>query len=97
LAEYTIWEVVHQPDKKIPQGSGQTKFIKTKNGRTVHVITQSINQAPYYWLIVSTWVRGEDDKLPLTWLIITAPFRFIGWLTLWLFRKLFTSKITRNI
>jgi hypothetical protein len=92
IAERAIWETIHYPEKSVSEGNQQTKFIKTYQGRRIHVVAQSIHQPPHRWLIISTWVRGEVDQLPFMWLVLTAPFRLIGWLTLqllrWIGRKL---------
>jgi len=51
-----------------------TKFIKTVNGRRLHVVASYLaNQKQ--WLVISVWVRGENDRVPLVWQLITLPFR----------------------
>jgi len=84
--------VLRQPDRTEPgKKPGTVKFIRVVNGRNVQLVGTFLDDQKK-WLIVSAWVRGEDDKVPLTWLIITWPFKAIWWLIVWLFKKL-TKKL----
>ncbi|HEX7018041.1 MAG TPA: DUF4258 domain-containing protein [Patescibacteria group bacterium] len=78
-----VQRVIQAPDKKFDNG-GSTKFIRTLDDRKYHVVASYLKQE-HTWLIISVWVRGEDDQQPLIWQLITLPFRF-GW---WLVKKLF--------
>lgn len=78
-----IYDVVNYP--KVKKGTGKTntfKFIKTLRGRKMQVVA-NWKENEKKWLVISVWVRGEKDKAPLPWRIITLPFRPI----IWLFRK----------
>lgn len=72
------------PDKTYPSAT-TTKFIRTIHGRKVHVVA-SRDSKTNQWVVVSTWVRGETDKIPLSWQLLTAPFRLLWWLlrVIWL-------------
>lgn len=82
----SIWQVVNYYDKKFSQGDGTTKFIKTVNGRRTHAIATYL-RPEQKWLIVSAWVRGEDDKAPLVWQIISLPFKLAFRLLFWLLKR----------
>lgn len=77
LTQDAIYQTLTQPDKTFPS-KGNTKFIKTLNDRRIHVVATPIEN--HQWLIVSAWVRGEEDREPLAWQIIVAPFRFLWFL-----------------
>ncbi|MDQ3008580.1 MAG: DUF4258 domain-containing protein [bacterium] len=83
-----VAKTLQHPDKTYPADKpNMTKFIRTLHKRKVHVVASYLPDTKK-WLVVSTWVRGEDDKVPLSWQIITAPFRF----TWWLLKLPFTTK-----
>lgn len=78
------------PGKKV----GTVKFIRDINGRNTQLVgTYLADQKK--WLIVSAWVRGEDDKVPFIWQLITLPFKGLWWLIKKLFKS--TAKTARNI
>ena len=71
--------VLRSPDRTEPGKKPDTvKFIRVVNGRNVQLVATHLPDQKK-WLVVSAWVRGEDDKVPLVWQIATLPFR-IGWL-----------------
>jgi hypothetical protein len=72
LTREMVISAVQSPDKREPEPDGDTEFIKTINGRRVHVIGLYLADERK-WLIKSTWVRGEEDPIPL-WL------RMLNWL-----------------
>ena len=78
---------VAQPDKKFPTDKAdQFKFIKTIRGRRYQVVAKSLpNQDA--WLVISAWVRGEEDPESLLTTIILAPFRLIGEIIKYLWQK----------
>lgn len=76
-ADMAVATITH-PDAKY-QETSTTKFIKTINGRKVHVVANQDSKTGQ-WVVVSTWVRGEADKVPLSWQLLTAPFRLLWWL-----------------
>jgi hypothetical protein len=79
--------VVH-PDKKYPgKQAGTTKFIKTINGRRLHIIAQHLPDKDQ-WLIISVWVRGEDDRPSLAWQILALPFKILWWMISKLLQKI---------
>ena len=74
-----VYETINYPDKVKNKHAQQQTFIKEKYGRKYHVVaTYKPEQKKY--LVISTWVRGEDDRQPIVWQLITAPFRILWWL-----------------
>lgn len=83
LSERTITadmvvDAISHPDKVFPDQHRATKFIRNLHGRKVHVIAEK-NPDTKQWVVISTWVRGEEDRQPLVWTIITLPFRLVWW------------------
>lgn len=75
----SIYETVKNPDKKQSKGESKQKYFKTIRDRNYQVIaTYKPDQRKY--LVISAWVRGEDDKQSLVWILITAPFKVLFWI-----------------
>ena len=71
--------VLQHPDKTEPGKKEHTvKFIRTLNNRNVQLVGTYLTDQKK-WLIISAWVRGEEDKIPFIWLALTAPFRLLWW------------------
>lgn len=87
LTADAVWQAIQYPDKKFSQGDNTTKFIKTVRGRKIHAVATFL-KAEQKWLVVSAWVRGEDDKLPLVWQILVLPFKISWWLIKQIFKAL---------
>lgn len=81
ISDDSIYWVLKDPDavKGNKEGSGPVKFIRVLNGRNYYVVAQW-KKSEQAWLIVSVWVRGEDDKESLTTQLVLAPFRMLWWL-----------------
>jgi hypothetical protein len=72
--------VLRNPDKTVPgQKPGTVKFIRQLNGRNTQLVATYLEDQKK-WLVVSAWVRGEEDKESIVWLLITAPFKLVWWL-----------------
>jgi hypothetical protein len=82
-----ISQAVQSPTERVTLDGGKTKFIKTVSGRLIHVVAHWLPQEQH-WLIVSVWVRGENDRVPLMWQLLTAPFKLLGWLVKQVWRQL---------
>jgi len=67
-----VVKVVRQPDDKQTEDNGNTRFIKQVKDRNVHVVGSYLPDDKK-WLIVSTWVRGEEDPRPLWVQVIRLP------------------------
>jgi hypothetical protein len=69
--------VMSKPDTTVPgQKPGTVKFIRRLNDRNIQLVATYLDDQKK-WLIVSAWVRGEEDKVPLMWQLITLPFKGI--------------------
>lgn len=72
----SIYQAVNFPDKKIKKAENY-KFIKKVRDRNVQVIAQ-FKAKEQKWLIISVWVRGEDDQNSLVWQLLSLPFK-LAW------------------
>jgi len=95
--------VLRNPSQTFPGKKPNTvKFIRNVNGRNMQLVGTYLEDQKK-WLVVSAWVRGEDDKIPLAWQAITAPFKILWWLLrqLWKLGQKFSknraAKTARNI
>jgi hypothetical protein len=81
-----IWRTVSEPSQQISLGDNKTKYIREINSRLVHVVASWLPHEQR-WLVISVWVRGEADKVPLIWQILTLPFKIAWWLIKLIFKK----------
>ncbi len=86
-----VEETVLDPDKKILLPTGETKFIK-QQGKRLYQAIAVYKEQEHSWLVLSTWVRGEEDSPDLLWLIITTPFKWLWWFGKFILRLLFGWK-----
>lgn len=72
----SIFRVIQAPDtiKGDKSGSKPVKFVRLYNDRLYHVIAQWKRQERA-WLVVSVWVRGEDDRESILAQLLLLPFR----------------------
>lgn len=87
ITEYTIWEVIAHPDEVRPEKQNSKRYIKTINTRRYFVVAAYIPNEKKY-LVISCWVRGEDDAVPLVWILLTAPFKIIWKLVTFIIRRI---------
>lgn len=86
MAQSDIERVMRNPDQTLPgKKSGTTKFIKKIDGRN-HQVVAKLLENKKDWLVLSVWVRGEEDFNLIEWVVL-LPFRIIGWV----FRQLFKT------
>lgn len=79
ISESKLAAVLSHPDKTTPgKKAGTHKFVRQLDGREIHVVASFLDQ-PKKWLILSVWVRGESDPVPLMWQLLTSPFRLLWW------------------
>jgi len=77
ITESVIESVLRSPDRTEPGSKPETvKFVRVINDRQVQVVGKYL-MAEDKWLVLSVWVRGENDQEPLIWTIITFPFKLI--------------------
>lgn len=87
ITQDSVWQTVSNPDRSHPEEKPDTaRFIRTINDRTYHVVGRYL-QDQKKTLVISVWVRGEDDAIPIVWWLITAPFRAVFTIVKWLFSK----------
>ena len=83
ISKDRIWQVVNHPDKTFKK---EKKYLKEIGDRKYQVVATHLPKEQKY-LVISTWVRGEDDKQSFIWTLITLPFRIIWWIIKKLFSK----------
>jgi len=72
-----IVKVLRNPEITQPTSKpNTTKFIATVHGRLVHVVATYLSDQDR-WLVVSVWVRGEEDQNPLVWRLLVLPFKAV--------------------
>ncbi|MFH2118225.1 MAG: DUF4258 domain-containing protein [Candidatus Paceibacterota bacterium] len=74
ITQDAIYQVIATPDQSSKQ-QANTKFIRTINNRLIHVVASPIKN--HRWLIISVWVRGEEDRVPFMWRLLTLPLRLV--------------------
>lgn len=80
ISEDVLESVIAHPDQTFPgQKPNTIKFIRTINGRNIQLIGTFLPDEKK-WLIVSAWVRGENDQPPIIWQFIILPFKIIKYL-----------------
>lgn len=88
IQQHTIWQVLQHPDVTRPEDKANTaRFIRTIDDRNYHVVATYLPDKKKS-LVISAWVRGEEDKLPLIWQILAFVIRNIWRLIQWLGRLL---------
>ena len=60
LTKDAVYQAVSFPDKTF-HNQDNYKFIRTLRSRKIHVVATPIEENKY--LVISTWVRGEDDQV----------------------------------
>jgi len=73
---YAIEQLILFPDHKKELGDDKFKFQKIISKRNYQAVATWLAKENK-WLIISVWVRGEEDRPPLVWLLIIAPFRLL--------------------
>lgn len=77
ISEAAIESVLRTPDRTVPGQKPETvKYIRTLNGRQVQVVAKYLPDQDR-WLVLSVWVRGEEDAVPLVWQLLRLPFRLL--------------------
>lgn len=95
IREETIESVLRSPDRTEPGSKPESvKFVRTLGGRQIHVVAKYL-QDQDRWLVLSVWVRGEDDKPSLAWQMLTVPFKAAWWLVRQCSKVAFSSRRRR--
>ena len=80
-----IYQTVNFPDIEKSQENDQIKFQKIIKGRHYQVVAVYLREEEK-WLVLSTWVRGEEDKIPFIWQLLVFPFRLVYQILVWLIK-----------
>lgn len=91
LVKEDVYRTVHEADKKKKIDDEKFKFIKIIDQRRYQVIATYLSQ-DNKWLIISNWVRGEEDKIPLIWQLLSLPFRILFYLLKQIVEAVFGKK-----
>lgn len=79
ISAQAVFRTIQTPDTKQSSADGPTKFIRDLNQRRYHVVAE-YDHTQHVWVVVSVWVRGEEDQPSLEWQLITLPFKVLAWL-----------------
>lgn len=75
ISQHDVVQVLKYPEITQPTDKpANLKFIKTVGDRPIHVVATLLPREKK-WLVVSVWVRGEDDQPSLAWRLLTLPFK----------------------
>jgi hypothetical protein len=69
---------IKSPAEKESENNGNVKFIKTVDDREIQVIANWLEDENR-WIVVSAWVRGEEDPRPLWQWVFVLPYRLLRW------------------
>ena len=75
IASEAVYQAVEYPDLIREKGNSFT-CLKRVQGRNIHAVVQFLEKEKK-WLVISVWVRGENDSLPLQWQVIVFPFKLL--------------------
>lgn len=80
ISEAQVLATLQKPDYTQPSREQEEVLVSVKllSGRKMHVVSKYLADENKT-LVLSVWVRGEDDSTPLSWQLITLPFRAITW------------------
>ncbi len=86
IAKSDVERTISRPDKTFPgKKSGTVKFIRRIDQRNHQVIAKKLENSKD-WLVLSVWVRGEEDFNWVSWLVM-LPFKVVWAVVKWVFRK----------
>lgn len=76
MARSAIEKTLANPDRSHPGKKVDTvKFVRKLDGRQHEVVAKWLKEQNA-WLVLSVWIRGEEDFHLFDW-IITAPFKLL--------------------
>lgn len=76
ISEHSVWETISYPDSVKSENQNSKRYIKNIHDRRYFVVASYIHNEKKF-LVISCWVRGEDDRVPLMWTLITLPFKIL--------------------
>lgn len=90
VTQERIEQALTNPDKTINLEDNKTKFIRVINERQFQVVATYLPKEDK-WLVISAWVRGEEDRSGTAKELLTIIARTL----LWILRKI-TQVIWRS-
>lgn len=78
ISQDAVVKTLNKPAEKEEEDNGNVKFIKEVNQREIHVIANWLEDENR-WIVVSAWVRGEDDPRPIWQWVFILPYRLLRW------------------
>lgn len=89
ISETAVEQVLAKPETTAPtEKPDTTKFIRVLNGREIQVIARRL-PTENKTLVISVWVRGEDDPADIVWSILSFPFVAIWRVCSFLLKRIF--------
>lgn len=76
MTQAMVVQAIQKPERDFIEDDGDTRFIKTVNGRAVHVVAHYLEDERK-WLVKTTWVRGEEDAKPLWGRVLSLPLQLV--------------------
>lgn len=86
LSLWSLQDTITHPEKKISLGEGKCKYIKKQGSRLYQVVATYLPEEKAN-LIISAWVRGEEDQPPLCWRFLTGLLKIIFLPVTMIFRR----------
>jgi hypothetical protein len=89
-----IEKLILDPERKIVLGKQKFKFFRNIDNRYYQAVAIYLPKEDK-WLVISVWVKGEEDRIPFIWTLMTWPLRLLWWLlkTCWLIIAKIAGKI----
>lgn len=76
VSQETVRQVLAHPDQTYPTDKPNShKFVRHIHNRQIQVVATYLSNQNK-WLIISVWVRGEEDPQSLVWQLLAQ----LGWL-----------------
>jgi len=92
ITEQAVWQTLQKPELTKPEDKpNTTRFIKTINDRKYHVVATHLSETNKT-LVISAWVRGEEDAVPIFWQLLTLPFKLSWRMLVWGAKRIFGQK-----
>lgn len=80
ISEWAIRQTLEYPERTVSAKNPHTwKYIKTIDNRQYQIVATTLPDKKGQ-LVISVWVRGEDDPRSLVWQILEIPFKLGWWL-----------------
>lgn len=71
-----VYEAIKKPDTQEPEEDDKVRFTRVIDERDLHVVASFVPTQDK-WMVVTAWVRGEEDPRPFTIVLLLLPFRIL--------------------